>query len=411
MGANELRLTARAQNANNVATAHPKDGFPQPGGTTGISLVTEHHKITVKSIEGFFPTGNLMIFTVDSGGAIVGAELASRVIGNAAAKLPSVGANDMTIATRGGSKTTFQPTTVTSHAAGSVVISAATQLTCRAKSESPVPAESDGILDDPIDLNQSPSGSSVGTFSVCYTRLEPGGPPDPGGTLDQPLVGSTLIVLNALNQPFLSTGGFNHILYGVVPHVDTNGTTDGALHEISPCITEFTPGSNLQVTLNLSSVDKSYGTPDSGTIRVVTDTVHDDVVGNADDCDDPAGEANITLVTYIYPGDGDTSDDDTDGDGCTDDRELDNNVGTGGRRDPWNPGDFFDANKDLSVTTVDIFAVAAKFGATSGGGPPYSVNHDRGLTYGPFGHNLSPADGAIAIPDIFAVASQFGHAC
>ena len=157
----QLCLTARQLNANNVASNHPKDGYAQPGGTPGQSFVDKHSTIAVKSIDGFFPTGDLMIFTVDSGGAIVGAELAARVLGDAAAKLTAVGANEMTISTRGGRKATFDSTTVSAHAAGSVVISAATQLTCRAKSESPIPAEPGA---------QSPTGSSVGTFSVCYTR-------------------------------------------------------------------------------------------------------------------------------------------------------------------------------------------------------------------------------------------------
>jgi hypothetical protein len=114
-------------------------------------------------------------------------------------------------------------------------------------------------------------------------------------------------------------------------------------------------------------------------------------------------------------------------DPCTDFQELSVNVGTGGRRDPFNPYDFFDANGDTAITNVDMFAVFAKFGSTSGAGPPYEASHDRGGLVpdadgiddpdnfwdgpGPSAWNQKAPDGAIAIPDIFAVAAQFGHAC
>jgi len=115
---------------------------------------------------------------------------------------------------------------------------------------------------------------------------------------------------------------------------------------------------------------------------------------------------------------------DTDGDGCKDGVELGPNAATGGQRNPLNKWDFFDTPnatnvRDKAVTIADIFRVAARFGATGDNttdpfsAPPASGYHtafDRTKT-GPGSTELGPADGAVAIGDIFAVAAQFGHTC
>ncbi len=117
---------------------------------------------------------------------------------------------------------------------------------------------------------------------------------------------------------------------------------------------------------------------------------------------------------------------DTDGDGCTDAQELGSDPGLGGLRDPANFWDFFDtpdaANvRDKAINLVDIFRVANRFGATGDSGidplsaplaaPAYHPAFDRGDQIGDNLWNLGPADGAVALTDVFAIATQFGHTC
>jgi hypothetical protein len=70
---------------------------------------------------------------------------------------------------------------------------------------------------------------------------------------------------------------------------------------------------------------------------------------------------------------------------------------------------------------VDIFRVANRFGATGDSGidplsappaePAYHPAFDRGDQIGDNLWNLGPADGAVALTDVFAIAAQFGHTC
>ncbi len=118
---------------------------------------------------------------------------------------------------------------------------------------------------------------------------------------------------------------------------------------------------------------------------------------------------------------------DTDGDGCKDKAEQGFNPGLGGLRDPDDVWDFFDTPdasnvRDKAITIIDIFAVGTRFGAsgdTSGDplagpippAPGYHTAFDRGGQTGANIWNQAPADGSITTVDIFAVAAQFGHDC
>jgi hypothetical protein len=102
----------------------------------------------------------------------------------------------------------------------------------------------------------------------------------------------------------------------------------------------------------------------------------------------------------------------TDGDQCDDREELGTSQSAGGKRDPFNPWDFFNANKLGGVDVDDIFYIAApgRIFTTTGQGL-YTTNADRGDTLGPFAWNVDGPDGAIDVDDIFASAAQFAHAC
>lgn len=123
--------------------------------------------------------------------------------------------------------------------------------------------------------------------------------------------------------------------------------------------------------------------------------------------------------------DGDTVadpfDPDDDGDTCLDVMEMRhgrNSEASGGKRNPDNPWDFFDTDGSGTIDIDDIFNVAFKYGAdadTTGFGEPdgYSTALDRSeqAPGAPF-WATGPPDGIIDLStDIFAMASQYGHAC
>lgn len=128
---------------------------------------------------------------------------------------------------------------------------------------------------------------------------------------------------------------------------------------------------------------------------------------------------------------------DTDGDGCSDWREVQTGAGSegaGGRRDPLHFWDFTDQwlgmpfAKDKSIVVEDIGAVVVRFGTTRGAAPTeaeafaealvpplaatgYHASADRGGLVGPNAWNVGPPDGNIVVGDIGAVVAQFGHSC
>jgi hypothetical protein len=109
-------------------------------------------------------------------------------------------------------------------------------------------------------------------------------------------------------------------------------------------------------------------------------------------------------VVYLEP--------DSDGDSCTDARELGPDETLGGRRDPNNPWDFYDVSGDGVVTIGDdILAVVASFGP--GNGPSYVAGRDRSPPpKGGDPWDMGPPDGAINIlDDVYGAALQFGHSC
>ena len=422
--ANQLCIEARAQQPGNDKRTHLADGFNQPcvdnnaltcspaGTTTGTSRVTKHFQLNVKSNAGFLPAGPLVVYSVDGSNNIVGAELMDH--NNAVDKIKTPTATEFHVVDRGSETATLQRTAVSSHAANSIVTGAHAQLVCRMGWAQPG-VDTDLVTPGVEEPGGQLAGTSVAAYPVCYTRTQPDGPPKTFPTpkkLDVPIIGQTLIVLNAVGVPFLSTGGLTGTVFGDIAHADTNGTDDGSLVLTSPCIENFTPGTNLKVDITLDTSDNNHATPDPGVITVVLDTIPEGPGTTHELCDDPAGESDLTQTTYIYPGDTNLGDDDTDGDGCTDVQELQPNSRLGGLRDPWNLYDFYDVNGDGSITWAgDILPVANAF-LQGPGDPLYTAAKDRGGTLGPFAHNRAGPDGTIGVPnDILPVILQFGHSC
>jgi hypothetical protein len=127
----------------------------------------------------------------------------------------------------------------------------------------------------------------------------------------------------------------------------------------------------------------------------------------------PSSTATRTSTPVPLPGD-------TDGDGCSDARELGSSEHLGGRRDPRNPWDFYDLNGDRQISLVgDILPLARAMGAA--GEPGYNQEFDRSTAPTPAEEpdpalrepwDLGPPDGHISLSsDIMAILRQYGHSC
>ena len=125
--------------------------------------------------------------------------------------------------------------------------------------------------------------------------------------------------------------------------------------------------------------------------------------------------------------DGDTvpneTDLDDDNDGCLDTQENGPDETFGGRRNPKYFWDFFDPNRDRSVTLLDFLAILRHFGAV---GDPATLDPDGqepsigeywaladrgGQAPGGDPWDELPANGSIGLTDFLSLLRQFGHTC
>jgi hypothetical protein len=442
LGANQICIIQRALQPSNRAYIHRPTGYAQPSqtpgvaGTPGVTEMSVHFLMSVKSNAGFFPAGNLLV--CDPTNPLTNCELIGH--NNAATKIVTPTATQFYMHSRCASAAAFNNVCDSlSHGASSIVTGADGFLRCR-----------NGSTQPGVDTNlgmggyQEPAaqvaGTSIGSAAVCYAETQPkeGGPSKP-----PVIAGNDLLALNSIQgQPFLSTGGFCHVVLGPVgvgpsscpgtppAPFDTDGSTgdandcdgDANTTELlvctgSACIVDFTPGINLQVNVRLDA-DKVLLDTDTGTINVVLDAITgptgglDGNTSTHDDCDDASGTDTFESTTYDSAT-GEPAvekDDDTDRDGCTDERELRAILNQGGLRDPWNPYDWYDINHDGAVSVpVDILQVAQSFGVPAN----YRPRKDRGaLSYGPFSWDRSAPDNAISVPiDVLGVSNQFSSAC
>ncbi len=103
---------------------------------------------------------------------------------------------------------------------------------------------------------------------------------------------------------------------------------------------------------------------------------------------------------------------DTDGDGCTDERELGSDHKRGGQRDPNNPWDFFDVDGDKDIDITDTLKILQKFGASEGGKDGrYDPKYDRTLPNPAQPWRTDEGDGSIDVTDALINLSSFGDGC
>jgi len=184
---------------------------------------------------------------------------------------------------------------------------------------------------------------------------------------------------------------------------DTAGTDAGAAYLFSP------DGTLLRTFLNPTPVDDHEGGFAVDEFGYPLAAFGDDVLISAPFDDTLATDAGaVYLFEAVPPGD-------TDGDGCTDKSEVltvPGSEGSGGRRDPNNPWDYFNPTKDGANRGDDITAVIMNYGQDQGEpGSTYSVNYDRAPLPGANPWQFGPPDGRIRGFEITAIVNSYGHDC
>jgi hypothetical protein len=129
-------------------------------------------------------------------------------------------------------------------------------------------------------------------------------------------------------------------------------------------------------------------------------------------CDDGAQvEGSLSLTLPV-------GDKDEDDDGCNDWAELGANEAQGGKREPFNPYDFYDVGgmaggppDGIVDLPNDILGVIQHF-APRAADARYDPAFDRGPPDGPYPWNMTEADGVIDLAnDILGVIQQYLHDC
>jgi hypothetical protein len=139
------------------------------------------------------------------------------------------------------------------------------------------------------------------------------------------------------------------------------------------------------------------------TVSLKTNTGSVSVLQNSTPPVDCSSGTTATGSLTLTPRATNPNDKDYDGDGCTDYEELGANEHYGGRRDPFNPYDFFDPVHDGKVTVADILYVVQRY---------FTFEPDANRTYvGPKDWNLGPGVGHVAVDDILDEVLSYFHAC
>jgi hypothetical protein len=206
-------------------------------------------------------------------------------------------------------------------------------------------------------------------------------------------------------------------LYVCVPNPPlANGmTTTGAVLRFQfQCLPAAIGTSKLTLVPRLNDPQRTppADDPEAGTIFLNASSMPiDPVLSGAsiicDEVDDPTPTPSPSPSPTPEP---DQNTIDSDGDGCSNAEELGSNEVLGGRRDRYNPHDFFDTPVlDRSVTVGDIAQLVARFG-TMVGSLNYNAAYDRTLL-GPDPWDLGPPNGSVTVQDMALIVAQFGHHC
>ena len=137
----------------------------------------------------------------------------------------------------------------------------------------------------------------------------------------------------------------------------------------------------------------------------------DGIYGTTDDGASVTAGAPIDISAVRQaPGPKSAGKRDSDGDGCSDKKELGDAPGKGGLRDPLNRWDYFDPTHDAIVRADDLLKVVQQYNKNQGNAA-YTIDTDRSGLIGGNGWNLGPPDGLQGVIDMLAAVKQYGHDC
>ncbi len=105
-----------------------------------------------------------------------------------------------------------------------------------------------------------------------------------------------------------------------------------------------------------------------------------------------------------------TSAGDSDGDGCTDAKELGTDPVLGGDRNPNDPWDFYDVNGDKRIDLSDVLDILGKFGLGPDN-PGYDPKFDRQAPDGTKLYKTAADNDGIDLSDALLNLESFGHGC
>jgi hypothetical protein len=217
----------------------------------------------------------------------------------------------------------------------------------------------------------------------------------------------------------------NTVWYSLTPAAPATITIDTFGSDFDTVVAAYT-GSDLNSLLEAGCNDDAEATLQSEISFVASGgtTYHIQAGGFRGDVGDLviniAASAPPTPTPTKQPPPGDT-----DGDGCADQAENGPSAAAGGQRDFLNVWDFYDTPnpgavppRNRVIDIDDLFRVAGRFGTSGTPGDPlspppptgYHSGYDRTFL-GPDPWDLGPADGAIALDEIFWITAQFAHNC
>jgi len=182
-------------------------------------------------------------------------------------------------------------------------------------------------------------------------------------------------------------------------HTELNGSISGSTLTSTGCF-EDPDNSNSLGNLYASASQNVFTL--AGTVNIYLDQTLANCLGGTP----TGGSAAFSLMAARQSSDFSR---DTDGDGCTDAEELDDDV----LRDPFNRWDFYDTNGDTVVDVQnDFYPLLAKYGLTSLD-PGYDEAFDRSESIaGSNLWNLKGPDGVIDLfGDLLHMASLLGTTC
>jgi hypothetical protein len=216
----------------------------------------------------------------------------------------------------------------------------------------------------------------------------------------------SLIVSQSGNRPvalLFAAGGGRTFGSPIGRILDRFGVTIDASQGVDPSTSTPTSTATSSPTATRTLTPTSTATPSPTATRTLTPTSTATATPTPSPTNTPTATPTAT----------DTPVPDSDGDGCTDLRELGLDPAEGGDRDPFNGWDFYDVTGDRTIDLNDSIAIIGKFGLGASA-PGYVAAFDRYAPDPAKPYRTAAAVVAhlgIDLSDAIVNLQSFGHKC